>query len=154
IVTANGKPVADAEVMAQGHFFQVTGVTGKDGVALLKLPADDRLNDVSAWYKELGVAGAWQLDKKPQQASTTLALHEPAPLTVPLLNPEGVPVSDVEFCVGNAVLKDGEEYEVILTHEFAASRVRTNERGEASVPWAPRDKLSYINIDFLDGEWK
>jgi beta-lactamase regulating signal transducer with metallopeptidase domain len=156
-VTSNGKPVADAQVVAQSNYFKVTGATGQNGAVKLKLPADDRLNAVSAWHATLGIAGVWELGEKPPQPKTALSLHPPAPVTIRLIDPEDKPVPDLEFCVRAVLLKarnELNERQFVLTEEFAAARVRTNAQGEASILWPPRDELAHINVDLLGDNWK
>ena len=155
-VTSNDKPVADAQVVAEGHYFEVTGTTGRDGVAKLKLPADDRLNAVSAWHADLGVAGLWQLREKPPQARTALSLDVPAPLTIRLVDAQEKSVPDLDICVSSVWLQEPNDVNerVILTQGFAAALVRTNAQGETSIPWAPRDKFEGVNVSLPGTNWK
>jgi hypothetical protein len=157
LVTSDEKPVAEAQVVAEGNGFHVTGTTGRDGVATLKLPADERLIGVCAWHADLGVAGVWQRDEKPRQAETVLSLHPPAPLTIRVVDAQNKVVPELDICVssvGAEEQKDFKEGLMIVTQRLGAARVRTNEQGETSVPWAPRGKLNYVNVEMMGTDWK
>lgn len=157
IVKSGDKPVADAQVVVRGANFAVTGITGSDGVAQLKLPADDQLTTVTAWHPELGIAGVSWLEQKPQQPTTTLSLHASAELTVRLVDAQENPVPNMDVCVTSLVLVEKNEFrkrELIWMDDFAASHVRTNEHGEVSIPWVPKDNISRLNADLTGSMWK
>ena len=61
-VLSEGRPVAGAHVAALGTGFQVQGVTGRDGIARLRLPAKEKLTELVAWHPRLGVSGKRNLE--------------------------------------------------------------------------------------------
>lgn len=156
-ITADEKPVAGTQVVAYGQYFQAFGKTDPDGIAKLKLPANDPLTDVAAWHPKLGAAGISQLAEQPPQAETALVLHVPAPFTIRVVDPEDRPVANLDLVASSLVLQERPESRdwgvLIRTQEFAAAKVRTNEKGEATIPWAPRDHLAHFNVHVL-GDWK
>ena len=157
VVTADDKPVAGAHVVARSMNFVVTGVTDVDGIAKMKLPADDRLNMVSAWHPEMGVAGTGWLDSKPQQSTTSLSLHAPFELKIVAIDLQGNTVPNLDMCVSSLMLQEKNEFrnrEAISMGEFAASHVRTNEQGEANITWAPKDNISHLQMDLKGAAWK
>ncbi len=151
VVMGDGKPVADVQVVASGHLFKVLGETGADGVAMLKLPADDLLNKVVAWHPQRGVAGMRDLNKGFPQDSTNLSLLTPAPLTMRVVDPHGKPVAGLELRIS---VRTEESKDWIITGDVNAAQMKTNQEGETVALWAPRDGLEYVDAQIIGTNWK
>ncbi len=149
-VLAEGRPVAGAHVAALGADFQVDGVTGRDGKARLKLPAKDRLTELVAWHPTLGVNGKRDLADRPREGATELSLLPPAPHRVRVVDLDGKGVSGLEL----AISVHPENSDWIVTKHIEAAHVRTDADGTAIVPWIPREKLRFIEVDPLGSDWK
>jgi hypothetical protein len=150
MVRAEGRPVEGAIVDASGTAFRVRVRSGPDGKAHLRLPADAKLEELVAWHPTLGVQGARDLDSASARDRGLLSLMPPAPLTIRVVDPEGKPVSGMSL--GVSVRTDDSDWAVARSIE--AAEVRTNDKGEAVVPWAPREKLKFVDPDPLDSGWK
>lgn len=151
VVVAEGKPAAAVQVVVAGHRFKVFGITGRDGVAVLKLPADDQVNEIVAWHRQRGVAGMRDLSEGIARGPTSLTLLAPAPLTIRLVDPQGQPVPRVEL---RASFRTEDSKDWIIASDVADTQVRTNDEGKAVVGWAPRDKLKYVDVKVIGSAWK
>ena len=47
-----------------------------------------------------------------------------------------------------------EDSDWIVANHIKAAHVRTDADGTAIVPWAPREKLQYVDVDLLGSDWK
>lgn len=149
-VTSEGKPVAEAHVVIIGHYFRTLGQTDAHGVAILRIPADDTIRAFAAWHPELGIAGVhdWKKDTWPEAAE--LPLLAPAPLTIRAVDPQGTPVPGLDLSFN----MQAAERDWVLSSEFPAAHLRTDERGEARIAWAPSENLKYVDVDLLGSSWK
>ncbi|APW61834.1 sigma-70 family RNA polymerase sigma factor [Paludisphaera borealis] len=150
VVVSEGRPVAGAQVVASGTSFQVQGVTGQDGKARLRLPAEERLRELVAWHPTLGAGGKRDLDDRPREDKTELSLLPPAPHRIRVIDVDGKPVGGLEL----AVSFHPEDSDWIVARYIRASHVRTDADGTAVVSWAPRPKLQYVEVDFPGSDWK
>lgn len=151
IVLSGGRPVEGARVAATGQQFKVCGVTGRDGKVKLQLPATERLTTLVAWHPELGVNGADNLNKLPPTDTTNLALLPPAPHTIRVIDPDGKPVGGLEL---NIIGVRTEDSDWIVTRGIEESHVRTDAEGTATIAWAPRENLKYVDLEIRGSEWK
>jgi hypothetical protein len=149
-VLSNGKPVAAAHLVAKGDSYRVSGQTAADGRVELLVPANQRLNELVAWHPELGVDGRRRLNERPRQAATELSLLRPAPLKIRVVDTENKPVANLPISM--SVSTEGGNW--IISADVEASHVRTNANGEATLPWAPAEKLSYVEVNLLASNWK
>jgi hypothetical protein len=157
-VLSRGNPVSGAHVAAEGPGYEVQGVTGADGKAQLLLPATPRLNTLAAWHPTLGIGGMRDHDQgaraRPtplsQARTTELSLLPPAPLKIRVLEVDGRPVGGLTLGVSART----EDSDWIVSGRIAAAHVRTDAEGMALVPWTPREKLQYVDVDLVAPEWK
>jgi Thioredoxin-like len=150
LVLAEGRPAEHAQVVASGHSFRVRGATGADGKLRLQLPASERLQELVAWHRELGVAGVRGLEERAPEERTQLSLMPPGPLRIRVVDPDGGPVRGLEL--GVSILPDDSHW--VIANEIASAHVRTEADGTANVLWAPRAKLKYIDVDPVGADWK
>ena len=148
-VLADGRPVEGAHVAASGVAFNVHGVSGPDGKVQLRLPARERLQELVAWHRVLGVRGRRALDTRPQDM-TELSLIPPGPLRIHVVDLDGNPIPGLELGV-NVRAEDSDWAPV---SKIEAARVRTDAGGAAPVPWAPREKLIYVDASMIGSDWK
>ncbi len=150
-VVSLGHPVAEARVSAGGTGFRVEGVTGPDGKALLRLPADAPITELTAWHQALGVNGKSH-DERRARETTELSLLPPAPHTIRVVDTDGQGIAGVEL--GISVRTEDSDW--IIAKHIDAARLRTDATGAAIVPWVPREKLRYVDVDLVpvDTEWK
>jgi hypothetical protein len=149
-VLSAGRPVAGAHVAAVVANFQIEGVTSQDGKTPLKLPAKERVSELVAWHPTLGVSGKRYRDGGPREGTTELSLLPPAPHRVHVVDVDGKGVSGLEL----AISVHPEDSDWIVAKHIEAAHVRTDADGTAIVPWAPRDKLQYVDVDPLSSDWK
>ncbi len=151
VVLSGGKPAAGARVTAfLPDLGMEQGVTGQDGKARLRLPAGGGFNRLAAWHPTLGVAGKGTLRGRVPGDQTELSLLPPAPHTIRVVDPDGGPVGGLEL----GVSFHPEDSDWIVTHYIEASHVRTNADGTAIVPWAPRGRLQYVEVELPGSDWK
>ena len=149
-VLSQGRPVAGAQVAAVGTDFHVHGVTGQDGKARLRLPAKERLSELVAWHPTLGAAGKRDLENRPREGTTELSLVPPAPQTIHVVDMDGHGIGGVEL----GVSVHPQDLDWIVAKHFKEAHVRTDADGTAIVPWAPRAKLQFVEVDILGSDWK
>jgi RNA polymerase sigma factor (sigma-70 family) len=149
-VLSDGRPVAGAHVGASGTDFRVQGITGQDGKVRLRLPAKEPLTELVAWHPTLGANGKRDMENRPREGTTTLSLLPPAPLTIHVVDVDGKPVGGLELDV--SVRTDDSDW--IVAKCIDASHARTSADGTAIVPWAPREKLRYVDVGLLSSDWK
>jgi RNA polymerase sigma factor (sigma-70 family) len=151
-VLSKGLPVAGAHVVAVGTAFefQVDGITGLDGKVRLRIPAKARLRNLFAWHPTLGVGGTTGSQDRVPDATTELSLLPPSPHKVRILDTDGHPMVGLELGVSVKT----EDLNWIATSAIEAAHVRTDADGMAIVPWAPRDKLQYVEVFSAGSEVK
>ena len=153
-VLSGGKPVSGATIMALAFGldtnFQVQGVTGQDGKARLRLPADQGFNCLVAWHPVLGVGARGSLRGRLLGKKAELSLLPPAPHTIRVVDPDGNPVPGLELGVHFAT----QDSEWLLSGYLTESHVRTGVDGMATIAWAPRGELRYVQVEFPGSDWK
>jgi hypothetical protein len=150
LVRAQGRAAEGVLVVASGHAFRVQGVTGPDGKVQLRLPAQDPLQQLVAWHRELGVQGAGDLDTRSAQDRAQLSLLPPGPLRIRVVDLDGQPVRDLGL--GINVFTNDSDWAV--AEHIEAAHVRTDADGTAVVPWAPRGKLKHVEATPINSDWK
>ena len=70
--------------------------------------------------------------------------------TIRVVDVDGKPIGGVELGVSVRT----EDSDWIVAAYIEASHVRTDADGTAIVPWAPREKLQYVDVDLLSPDWK
>jgi len=151
-VLSQGRPAARAHVAAVGNRadFLVQGVTGEDGKVRLRLPVEEPLSELVAWHPTLGATGKRDLKNRPLERTTELSLMPPGPHTIHVIDVDGHGIGGLEL----GVSVRPEECDWIVAKYFQEAHVRTDAKGNAIVPWAPRAKLQYVEIDILGPGWK
>ena len=149
-VTAADKPVANAHVVAGDLGYKVHGVTAADGTVKLLIPSEEKLQFLTAWHPELGVAGKRDRGKGIPDSTSKLSLLTPTTHTIRVVDGDGKTVPDLEL--GVSVYTDDTEW--IMSREIGAARVVTDAHGEATLRWFPRENIKYVNVDLFDPDWK
>jgi hypothetical protein len=149
-VVSSGRPVKGAEVAGSTATVEVHGITGQDGKVQLQHPAREPLEKLSAWHPELGVGGVRDLADRLPHDKTELSLLPPGPHTIRVVSAEGKPVGGLELGINVCP----EEFDWIVVHDIEAAHVRTDAQGTAVVPWMPREKLRFVEVELLGSDWK
>lgn len=149
-VLAEGRPVADVQVLARGTGFKILGATNSNGRAQLRLPAGVLLEEIAAWHPTLGMAGMQDGNGSSPQGETRLSLLPPAAFTIRVIDSDGKPVAGLEL--GTNVRTEDSGW--ILCREIPAAHFRTDRDGIARVPWIPQDNLKYLDVDVIGADWK
>ncbi len=150
VVLSEGRPVAAARVAATGSCFKVRGVTGPEGRVELRLPADERLRGLVAWHPSLGAAALQYPEDGPVQDAARLSLLAPAAHTIRVVDAQGDALSDIELGIHFCTEPGGDW---ILSGGIEEAHVRTDDKGEVTLPWAPRE-LEYVDVEIISSEWK
>ncbi len=150
-VLADGRPVEGAEVAASGNAFHVHGVTGPNGTVRLQLPAQEPLEEVVAWHRELGVRGVRDLESRASPGPNA-ALAPPARSAPDPRRSTRKAIRSVSLELGVSVAAEDSDWAV--ASKIEAARVRTNADGTALVPWAPREKLRAVEPTPIGSDWK
>jgi RNA polymerase sigma factor (sigma-70 family) len=143
-------PVANALVVAVGDNFKARGVTGTDGKVRLQYPASEKIDRLVAWHPDQGVGGFLQRDASRSRPMDRLTLRPPGPHRVRIVDPAGRPVAGLEVRIG--VNTDDSDW--IASGELEQTRARTDDQGVAALPWVPRQKLKYVEVDPVGPDWK
>ncbi|SIO32579.1 hypothetical protein SAMN05444166_3800 [Singulisphaera sp. GP187] len=149
-VEAAGRPVAGAHVVAMGLGYKVYGVTGRNGLARLQLPARGNLQELVAWHPESGVNGLQDTENGLPRGTTRLSLLPPRPHRVRAVDPGGKPIAGLVLTI--SVKTENSNW--ILMGALPVGRVRTDADGTATLPWVPRERLEYVDIKVLGSDWK
>lgn len=150
VVTSEGRPAANVLVNGSGASFSAHQRTDSDGIAVLKLPANDKVLVVVASDPSRGAAAVRITDEKPLQDSTTLSLWPPAALQFRFVDQRGNPAPNIEF--GLHVQFDDTNW--IVARELQAVRSKTDEQGEANLSWLPREQLKRVDVQIAGSNWK
>ncbi len=94
--------------------------------------------------------GKRDLENHPREGTTELSLLPPAPHTIHVVDVDGHGIGGVEL----GVSVHPEDCDWIVAKHFNEAHVRTDADGTAIVPWAPREKLQYVEVDILGADWK
>jgi RNA polymerase sigma factor (sigma-70 family) len=149
-VLSEGRPVARAHVVASGSDFKARGVTGGDGKVQLRLPVDGVVTELVAWHPALGVNGKRDRAARISLDDCRLSLLPQAPHKIHVVGVDGKAVVGLEL----AVSVQTEDSDWIVAREIEATHVRTDAEGIAVVPWTPRDKLKYVDVEPVGSDWK
>jgi hypothetical protein len=152
-VTFEGKPVAGAQVVATDAENHARGVTGSDGTTRLKLPDDRKINGIVALEPKIGIGGRWfgaRAVPVAPGAVFEMSLAPASPHTIRVVDGSGRPVRLASIVISGLALGQGNW---LQTGHFEGARFHTDARGEALVPWVPRDVKS-VGIDVVDDRWK
>src|SRR5207249_2649823 len=79
-----------------------------------------------------------------------ISLLPASPLQIRVVDPGGVPIPGLDL--GITVQTGDSDWAVTSTIE--AARARTDADGRANVPWAPREKLRYVDTALIASDWK
>ena len=149
VLSSSGQPVAGVHVKAEGRVYRSAGVTGTDGKAKFRLSPGEELLALVAWHPTLGVAGRENFLDGLKNDSFQLKLLPTAPHTIRFLAADGQPVPSFPFRVGlGTKAKDG-----IRTGDIEAAWLRTDAKGEVTVPWFPKE-LQSVSVLMSDDGWK
>ena len=149
-VLSDRRPAEGVQVAALGTRFHVQGRTGRNGKVRLRLPANERLNELVAWHPTLGTTGKRDLDTLPAEAAAELSLIPPAPHTIRVVDLNGKGIGGLEL--GVSFFPEAADW--IVAKHFDGAHVRTGADGTAIVPWAPRTKLQFVQVDPIGSGWK
>jgi hypothetical protein len=149
-VLADGRAVKDADVIGWGSNFESHGVTDQDGKVQLRLPAGETLELLCAWHPELGVCGLRDRDERGLEGATQLALLPPGPYTIHVLDEKGRGIGGLELALN--VCPENSNW--IVTQKIERAHVRTDAQGTATVPWFPREKLKFVEVELMSADWK
>jgi hypothetical protein len=152
-VTFDGKPVAGAQVVAIDVDNQIRAITDHDGNCRLQLADDGKINRIVALDSKLGIGGrSFGARTVPTPAGTVLELSlAPSRLhTIRVIDEQGKAVRLASISVSSVAT---EKAAWLQTGVFEAANLHTDSRGEAVVPWMPRD-LKSVGIELSDDRWK
>jgi hypothetical protein len=154
-VTAEGKPVAGAQVAAILLDDFHTALTNADGLARVPLPAGGKVNGVVALHPALGIGGGEFGFPTPAKPPTVgglfqISLAPARPHTVRVVDAEGRPVPDLK-CVVATVVWSSED--LAQTYGLDAARFQTDREGQATLAWIPRDLRGFTAVT-LDEHWR
>jgi hypothetical protein len=149
-VLSDGGPVKGAQIAGSGTDFKVQGVTGQDGKAQLQHPAVEPLQRLSAWHPVLGASGMRDLEDRLPHGMTQLTLLAPGPHTIRVVDPDGKAIGGLEL----ALNAQAEGSDWIVVQDIEAAHVRTDAQGIAIVPWFPREKLKFVEVELISSDWK
>jgi len=148
LVKAAGKPAQDVRVVASSVVFQVAAKTGPDGVASLWLPPGRDSNEIVAWDPKLGGAEIMSYAPSRPAGVVELSLLAPKSQTVRVVNQRMKLVPNLP-CLVTCVTPAG----FFGTSEFDEAIVRTDSRGEVTIPWLP-DHLTSVELHPISPAWK
>jgi hypothetical protein len=152
-VTAEGKPVAGAQVVALYVEKLPIAVTDRDGLTRVSLPPGGKINGLVALHPTLGMDGHWF--GFPTEPSTVggpfqLALAPPRPHTLRVVDAEGKPVPNVRCVIENVSWAKNPS---LNTGGFEAAHFETDRHGEARLAWMPRH-VRAVMARIVDERWK
>jgi len=142
LVKSQGRPVGGIKLLAIGTPFRAQGTTGIDGRATLWIPQGCDWHDIYAWDSKLG--GAQSRCYRPSYPSGVieLDLQPPRPHTIRMVDQGGNPMRNLQFSLTYSGAS-----------EFEESSVRSNSKGEVTVPWVPAD-VSFLEPVPRTFDWK
>ncbi len=149
-VTADGQPVAGAEVIVSNAGYSVTGKSDAAGQVGLFIPAGASLRSVAAYHPSAGVGSQFFREGSLPKDVYEIALRPTATHEIRVVDDDNQPVPGVELSV-NAATGD---YDFIVLAPLSVAKVRTDEAGIAKVPWILRDDLRSVTPELWSDEWK
>lgn len=149
-VIADRRPVEGVRVGAVGMASRVQGLTNTDGKVRLLLPASDRIVALAAWHPERGVCGNQYPNGLPADRAARLVLLPPAPLRIRAVDPEGRPVGGLRL--GPLFFAEGSGW--AASGKLAEAVVETGADGAATLGWAPRERLKFVDFEIRGTDWK
>lgn len=150
VVMAKGEPVEGAHVCVSGYVAQQTSVTRDDGVAIVWIPAGEKVQSVVAWHPQHGLNGVYNRQNDEGRTKTGIALLPPGPHVIRLLDQDGHPVAG--RTIAASIHPAGGDW--IAAKDTEATRATTGEDGEVRYDWFPAKGIQYVDVDVLDREWK
>ena len=90
------------------------------------------------------------MEHRPHQDATELALLPPGLHTIRVVDVNDKAIGGLELSL--AVRTDDSDW--IDPSAVAEAHVRTDAAGIATVPWAPREKLKYVDVEIIGTDWK
>ena len=149
-VRAEGKPVEGAEVVMAGQYFNVSGLSDREGRVLLHCPTGETITHVVAWHPALGVGGVRQNEDGRRRTTSRVVLLPPKPLKVRVVDLQGRGVPALEIGVHFRT----EDSDWIVSGQIDRTHLRTDAEGVATIRWAPREKLRYADVVLVGSDWK
>jgi hypothetical protein len=116
----------------------------------MRLPASERLRELVASHRELGVRGVRVRRARSLQGVTLLSLIPSGTLRIHLLAPDGNPIRSLELGVN---IRANDSHGTVAG-KIEAAHVRTDAGGKSPVPWAPREKLESVESRTTGSEWR
>lgn len=153
-VLAQKKGAAGVRIIAKGTCFRCQGLTGPDGQADLRLPARSWPHELAAWHPRLGIAGRVSYPDGFAENASTLSLHpleHSTPHTILVTDPQGKGIAGLDLGVSVILLADSQW--VGIEH-FPEGQVRTDNDGQAVVPWIPRAFVERVCVQLKSPDWK
>lgn len=136
IVSDRGQAVPDARVEFSTGTFEFTGKTRANGVAELKIPADQDAFMVNAWTDDFRI-GALHVLRDPNQPRDarefSIEVSRREPVRVVVVDAFGNPVPNVPLQLRVIAGEHGEKF----AQNRETSQHTSNERGEAVFKWIP-----------------
>ena len=126
-------------------------MTGRDGKAKLWLPATERIGRLVAWHRDLGVNSARVGDLETHCASRDDTVGALA--AGPAHDSRGRCGWHGDQRSGAEPRRPDGEFGLDRPGAVAEAHVRTNAAGTATVPWAPRDALKYVDVEIVGSGW-
>lgn len=151
-VVHDGKPVANANVrvgVSDGP--GIKGKSSRDGVFRVDLLAREKLNSITVWTEDHRMGGFRFSDRPardPKANSHTVELASCRDQVFRVVDGEGNPVSDL--VIDLQIATPAPNYNYLGTID--ASRMKTNENGEASFAWFPDWQEVHCYLE-LQGDW-
>lgn len=152
-VVHEGKPVAGAKVKAEvGYRNGILSTTNANGIAEVRLLANQELDRLTAWIEDYRVGG-FSFNRKPvrNQAanSHTVELSNCRDLTLRMIDQSGQPVPQVDFLL--QIATPPPNYNYIGTHEH--SQLTTDASGEALCQWLPDWEKHHYYVELKSSDW-
>lgn len=153
VVTAQGRPVEDAQVSIAGKVFgyvpMQAGITGADGIVTMLFPEGETMIAVVAWHPRHGVNGVTEHNMVQGDAKTELALWPSEPHVARVLDRANRPVAGVALAASMSVRR----FDWIEAGQIDATRATTDENGEVRWDWFPKG-VKFVNVHLLDRDWQ
>jgi hypothetical protein len=148
LVKSAGQPANGVRLVATGTQFKVEGTSGPDGRASLWLPQDGDWNEIIAWDPKLGGGEIARYGPMRPTGVLELQLHAPRAHTIRVVDQNRNPIRNLQFSLACSTPSGG-----FSAHEFDNAIVRTDSKGEVTVPWIPAD-VSSIDLQPRASAWK
>ena len=153
VVTANGTPVAGAQVTRSNAMFDVID-TDENGFAEIKILDNPRLKPewtyLSAFHSELGIGG-----NVPTAfgVPTVIELFEPKPKKIRLIDGQGQPVPNVDFVIDSLSVGNAQQRKYFVGTEIKQAQLNSGPTGVVECPWFPVEGASFPNVVIASLNW-